>query len=171
MKIWFANPQHWHGKGFALHWELPDAKMVFVHYENGEKKPWHLRTSRSYRFKRWFFRKSSDSFKNIANYYSGQITLYVLQSYFSLPEKVVIPMAVSMLRVEEPALAVSNTKMNIAARPFSPDYGSLTVLIAPIKQDIDIKQMPRIPAIGQIQPLLEDSLRIYYLNNSTNTHE
>jgi hypothetical protein len=97
-----SNAQQWHDKGFTLQWDYPEVKFVLVNFRNGQKKRWYKRTERSYRFKRWFLRKSKDSFSNIANYNSQFITLYLFSWYISFPKKVIVPMNVGALKVHEP---------------------------------------------------------------------
>jgi hypothetical protein len=97
-----SNAQQWHDKGFTLQWDYPEVKFVLVHFRNGQEKRWYKRTERAYRFKRWFIRKSKDSFSNIANYNSQVITLYLFSWYLSFPKKVIVPMNVGALKVHEP---------------------------------------------------------------------
>jgi hypothetical protein len=97
-----SNAQQWHDKGFTLQWDYPEAKFVLVHFRNGQKKRWYKRTERAYRFKRWFLRKGTDSFSNIANYNAPFITLYLFSWYISFPQKVIVPMNVGALKVHEP---------------------------------------------------------------------
>jgi hypothetical protein len=109
-----SNAQQWHDKGFSLQWDYPEVKFVLVHFKNGQKKRWYKRTERAYRFKRWFLRKSKDSFSNIANYNSQFITLYLFSWYILFPKKVIVPMNVGALKVYEPeslfAMPVANVK-------------------------------------------------------------
>ncbi len=108
-----SNVQHWHDKGFTINWGYSDIKFVLVHFKNGQKKRWYKRTERPYRFKRWFFRKSEDSFSNIANYNSPEIPLYLFPMYISFPKKVFIPMNVKVLRVREPEAIMAHPLANI----------------------------------------------------------
>lgn len=109
-----SNAQQWHDKGFTLQWDYPEVKFVLVHFRNGQEKRWYKRTERAYRFKRWFIRKSKDSFSNIANYNSQVITLYLFSWYLSFPKKVIVPMNVGALKVHEPeslfTMPVANVK-------------------------------------------------------------
>ena len=105
MKFWkFSEPIQWHGKGFSLQWNIPGAWLVLVHFSNGEQKAWYRRTERSYRFSRWFWKKGTDRFRNIANYRQPFITLYIFKGFSLLPEGQSIPMNVRVLRVREPEI-------------------------------------------------------------------
>lgn len=107
MKDWhFSKPIHWHGKGFSLQWDFPNAWLVLVHFANGEQKRWYKRTERPYRFRRWFFRKGKDRFQNIANLHHPLITLYVFSGFSPFPKTKTIPMEVHALRVQEPEAAL-----------------------------------------------------------------
>jgi hypothetical protein len=117
MDSWkFSKPLHWHGKGFTLSWDFSPAWMVLVHFINGESKPWYRRTERPYRFRRWFFRKGRDRFRNLASFRHPYVTLYVFSGFSLLPRKIVIPMDVRILRVREPEAIF----LRPAPRPASP---------------------------------------------------
>ena len=109
-----SNAQQWHDKGFTLQWDYPEVKFVLVHFRNGQNKRWYKRTERAYRFKRWFLRKGKDSFSNIANYNAQFVSLYLFSWYISFPQKVIVPMNVSALKVHEPeslfAMPIANIK-------------------------------------------------------------
>ena len=103
MKDWaFKEPVHFHGKGFSLEWDFPEAWLILLHYRNGESKPWYRRTERSYRFRRWFLKKGKDRFQNLANFRNPFLTLYIFSGVFPVPRKITIPMDVRILRVNEP---------------------------------------------------------------------
>ena len=108
-----SNVQHWHDKGFTLNWGYSDVKFVLVYFKNGQKKRWYKRTERPYRFKRWFLRKSEDSFSNIANYNSPEVTLYLFNWYILFPRKVIVPMDVKVLRVREPEAIMAHPLANV----------------------------------------------------------
>ena len=103
----FNKPLHFHDKGFSLAWEIPEAKWVLVYFKNSQTKPWYKCVKRRYLFKRWFVRKSHDSFSNLANFSFPQVVLYVFNSTLSIPRKVVVPMNVTILRVDEPEVKTS----------------------------------------------------------------
>lgn len=86
-----------HDKLFTLEWELDDCKWLLIHYDNGQRRKWYRSTERSYRFKRWFVRKSKGQFSNLANIDSPRIVLYLFSWYISWPKKVVIPMQTNRL--------------------------------------------------------------------------
>ena len=108
MNRWqFTEPLHWHGKGFTLRWDFPNAWLVLVHFHNVEKKAWYRRTERAYRFQRWFLKKGKDQFQNLANFRKPEMCLFVFQGFSPFPEKIHIPMDVRILRVQEPEAVMS----------------------------------------------------------------
>ena len=114
----FSKPVHWHGKGFSLQWKFPAAWLVLVHFTNGEKKRWYKRTERSYRFRRWFWRKGEDRFQNIANLQHPFISLFIFSGFSPFPKKLLIPMEVRALRVHEPELQLAEPNMETALPGF-----------------------------------------------------
>lgn len=108
MSYSFSEPIHYHGKGFTLRWNFPAAWLILVYFRNGQKKAWYKRTERPYRFKRWFFLKGEDFFRNIANIEHPKVTLYVFSGIFPLPRKIQISMQVELLQVNEPELISLN---------------------------------------------------------------
>ncbi len=80
-------------------------------------------------------------------------------------------MDVSMLKVEEPVLSACNPDVKVIDSQLSPDYDRSSILIKPINQSVAFDLMPHIPGLKPIQPLLENSLKTYYINNSKNIHE
>lgn len=98
----------WHGKLFRFSWDLPNAWWVWIYFHNGERKPWYRRTERSYRFRRWFFRRSQGTFRNIAHSDFPSITLYIFPQYSIFPKKQVIQLQVHRLDIPQLSLAVFN---------------------------------------------------------------
>lgn len=144
MKLWqFSDPVHWHGKGFSLDWNFPGAWLVLIHFDNGERKAWHRRTERAYRFRRWFFKNGKDRFQNIANFKKPEICLYVFKGFSPFPEKIRLPMEVRLLRVREPEASIQ--------RPQAAKFSNAVKIARPsIKAEMpDVKV--RIPAV-QLRP-------------------
>lgn len=89
------GPTLWHRQLFTLHYEAAGAKAVIIRYHNGNVKPWYLRTDRSHRFRRWWWKKPADSFSSLANLDRPAVTFWVVKSWFRWPEKMtfVLPVA------------------------------------------------------------------------------
>jgi hypothetical protein len=120
-----ANLSFLHDKLFTLEWELPLFKWVLIYYVNGQKKVWYKKTERPYRFKRWFRRKPTDSFSNLANFKCPYITIYLFKHWISWPKKVVIPMKVNHLTIDDlplqsDPLSISISPSNITIDKFRP---------------------------------------------------
>ncbi len=112
MACWkFSEPVQWHGKGFTLNWDFPDAWWVLVYYHNGESKPWYHRTERPYRFRRWFSKRGQDRFQNIANFKRPAIDLFVFSGLSFWPVRLRLPMHVRILRVNEPEAVLNEPTM------------------------------------------------------------
>lgn len=107
----------WHQQLFRLDFEVPEARAVLVHYHNGIQRPWHLKTNRKYRFRRWFWRKGKDSFRNLANPNRPWIDLYVVESWFSWPKRVRITLNVGRVDLNSPDLSVSEYNVRLKNAP------------------------------------------------------
>ncbi len=131
MNNWrFSKPIQWHGKGFSLQWKFPRAWLVLVHFNNGEKKRWFKRTERSYRFRRWFWRKGEDRFQNIASLHHPFISLFIFSGFSLFPKKQLIPMEVCALRVHEPELQLAEPNLHTALPFLSYQLPGTTLRIA-----------------------------------------
>ncbi len=118
MNHWqFSQALNWHGKGFTLHWNFPDAWLVLVHYHNGEQKAWYRSTERGYRFRRWFLKKGKDQFQNLAHFSRRELFLFVFKGFSPFPEKIRIPMDVRILRVQEPEAVMYRPWAKPLAKP------------------------------------------------------
>jgi hypothetical protein len=102
-----------HNGLFTLEWESVKCKWLLIHYVNNEKKRWYKRTERPYRFRRWFFRKASGTFSNLANYKSPQIDVYIFAWYIAWPRKITIPIHVNRLLVESFQVKVKQEDPNL----------------------------------------------------------
>jgi hypothetical protein len=126
--------QFYHEQKFTLQWNFPKASRVVVRYFNGNKRVvlpivtdsskqvvdgskfkvinfllWLSRKKkRSYRYKRFFFRKPVDEFSNIANFRSQSIKLTVLSSQYPWLKTYTVPMTVKILRLKENKINVFN---------------------------------------------------------------
>ncbi len=110
----FTKPNHWHDKGFTLEYDFPEAKWILIWFKNGQRKPWYKITERSYRFKRWFFRKSVGKFSNIANLGSPQIVIYAFPWFVAIPKKIFIPMHVQYMQPESNPVQIENQNLVIS---------------------------------------------------------
>ena len=81
------SPTLWHRQLFRVRFDAGQAKAVLIRYHNGNVKPWYIRTARSYRFRRWWWKKSVDTFINLANINRPEITFWIIRSWFRRPEK------------------------------------------------------------------------------------
>jgi hypothetical protein len=125
---------YYHEQKFTLQWDFPEASRVVVRYFNGNKRVvlpivtdsskqvvdgskfkvinfllWLSRKKkRSYRYKRFFFRKPVDEFSNIANFRSQSIKLTVLSSQYPWLKTYTVPMTVKILRLKENKINVFN---------------------------------------------------------------
>lgn len=97
---------NFHDKLFTLSWES-DARWVLVFYRNGQNKPWYKRPGRNYRFKRWFVKKGSDQFQNLANFNSPKATLFFFPFLISFPKRKVVRWEVQHLCVTPSNLSIS----------------------------------------------------------------
>lgn len=168
MDSWkFSKPLHWHGKGFSLSWDFSPAWLVLVHFVNGESKPWYRRTERPYRFRRWYFRKARDRFRNLASFRHPYVTLYVFSGFSLLPRKIIVPMDVRILRVREPEAVV----LRPAARPAGPVAALRPLPFYALRPAVSVK----LPDTGIRQKALkaprpgadlEESYRIYLESGS-----
>jgi hypothetical protein len=90
-----------HDQLFTLQWNIPRCKWILIHYVNSQRKPWYKRTERPYRFRRWFFRRAQGSFSNLANIREPRITVYVFRFLISFPRKVVIPLRIGRMDINQ----------------------------------------------------------------------
>ncbi len=170
MKNWqFQEPRLWHGKGFTLNWDFPGAWLVLVYYHNGEKKPWYRRTERSYRFKRWFLKKGKDRFQNIAAFQSPEVRMFVFAGFSPIPEKMIVPMEVGILRVREPESEPSLPPM----QTFVPPVRSLIPHVYGAEQEMNIS-MPalhfkNITPPREVQDKLLTELRAFQIHHQIQT--
>jgi hypothetical protein len=104
----------WHDKLFTLEWDLPNVKWVLIHYVNGQSKPWYKKVERSYRFRRWFIRKPKGTFSNIANFRRPFVEAYLFSHWISIPKKVVIPLHVNYLNVDDLPLQTSELSLEVS---------------------------------------------------------
>lgn len=81
------SPALWHRQLFSLRFDAGEARAVIIRYHNGNIKPWYLRTNRSYRFRRWWWKKPADTFSNLANMNRPEITFWIVRSWFRRPER------------------------------------------------------------------------------------
>jgi hypothetical protein len=96
-----------HNKLFTLEWQSLKCKWLLIHYVNNEKKRWYKRTERPYRFRRWFFRKATGNFSNLANFHSQKIEVYLFKWYISWPRKITIPLIVKRLIITKFPIHIS----------------------------------------------------------------
>ncbi|MFM2207958.1 MAG: hypothetical protein RL213_1933 [Bacteroidota bacterium] len=141
----------WHGKLFTVEWELPGCKWVLVHYKNGERKPWYKRTERPYRFRRWFLKKGSDRFSNLANVDSPQVVIYVFRWYVAWPERKVLPMDVRRLSVPATEVRVFRPEVNCSVTGISlhvevPEK-TLSSPPSPVPAPFVLRLHPSVPAL------------------------
>jgi hypothetical protein len=170
MKFWqFQEPRLWHGKRFTLHWDFPGAWLVLVYYHNGEKKPWYRPTERPYRFRRWFLKKGKDRFQNIAAFHRPEIRLFVFSGFSPIPEKMIVPMEVGILRVREPEAEPSLPQM----QPSTPTVHSLIPQVFGAEQDIKIclpaLHFKNIKPPGEVQEKLLNELRAFQIHHQNQT--
>ena len=118
---------YYHEQKFTLQWDFPEACKVIVRYHNGNKRvvlpivtdsskqvidgskykvlnfllSLSRKKKRSYRYKRFFFRKPVDEFSNIANYRSQSIKLTVFSTHFPWVKTHTVSMTVNLLRLKE----------------------------------------------------------------------
>lgn len=117
------NNPLWHQKSFSIRLEIPHAKRILVWYDNGNSKPWWLRTRRSYRFRRWSWLKEPFIFRSIANKNTTGIILWIFTDWLKLPEKIFVPLNTGNLSISPPNMAPGSfnimTKTRMEARHYS----------------------------------------------------
>ena len=151
----------WHRQLFRLTFEAPGARAVLIRYHNGNSKPWHLRTSRSYRFKRWHWRKSSGTFVNLANAERPVIDLWIFKSWTQRPEHSRIRLNVGRIEVASPYME------SLAPEPVlpgKPDFHSSDPVVLPMALHVresapgEIGNLRTVPLTIELQRLNEPVL-------------
>lgn len=124
----------WHRQLFRLDFEVEGAKAVVIRYHNGNTKPWYMRTRRRYRFKRWFWRKPKDTFRNLANEDQPWIDLWIIHSWTTWPKHTRIRLNVGQIEIGQtdmtPQVPAMHLTQQTAFRMPLPSFPMQTIQIS-----------------------------------------
>ena len=151
----------WHRQLFRLTFEAPGAKAVLIRYHNGNSKPWYLRTGRTYRFKRWHWRKPSGRFVNLANAHRPVIDIWIFESWTKRPKHNRIRLNVGRIEVAAPHMESLTPEPVLSGKP---DFHSCDPVVMPIALHVresapdEIGNLRPVPFTIELQRLDEPEL-------------